>query len=264
MKKTILDIQKTKNENNNKKIVAITASDFMFSRLFDGIVDIILVGDSLNMSFKNENNTISNCSLSSMIYHAKAVQDGVKNAFLVCDMPFGTYGTKKQAFKNASKILKKTNVDAIKIEGGKTKAKIIKFLSKNNIPVMAHIGLMPQKIKQDGKYSTKGISKKDRDNLIKDAKAIQKAGAFCVVLEKIESSLAKQITDTLKIPTIGIGSGKELDGQILVYSDILGFFENVNLKFAKKYIDGATIIKDAISKYANEVRNGAFPDDKHI
>jgi len=260
MNKTILDIKKS----TTKKLVAITASDYMFARLFDNLVDIVLVGDSLNMSFNNENNTISNCSLDMMIYHAKAVRSGIKDAFLVCDMPFGSYGGKKQAYKSASKILQKSNVDAIKLEGGSEKYKIIKFLCKNDIPVMAHIGLMPQQIKQDGIYATKGIDKEARDKLIKDALSVQKAGAFCVVLEKVEPTLAKEISDMLTIPTIGIGSGRELDGQILVYSDVLGFFENINLKFAKKYINGSKIIKDAISQYANDVREGSFPFDENI
>ncbi len=259
MSKTILDIKKSK-----KKIVAITASDYMFARLFDELVDIVLVGDSLNMTFKNESNTISNCSLDMMIYHAKAVRSGIKNSFLVCDMPFGSYGSKKQAYKSACKILQQSNVDAIKIEGGAERADIIKFLCKNDIPVMAHIGLMPQQIKQDGKYLTQGVEKSARDKLIKDALSVQKSGAFCVVLEKVEPKLAKEISDMLTIPTIGIGSGKDLDGQILVYSDVLGFFEDVNLKFAKKYINGSKIVKDAISQYASDVRDGRFPFEENI
>jgi len=257
MKQTISSIQKAK---NNRKLTMITAYDALFAKLFDEKVDFILVGDSLNMSFAGKNDTLS-ATLDQMIYHTQAVCNGAKNTFVICDMPFGTYMTKEDALKNAVKVFQQTSADAIKIEGGSNKAHIVKELTQNSIAVVGHIGLMPQNFRSEGGYKVKG---KDNDNiktLIQDAKAIEEAGAFCLVVEGVKEEASKQITQAVNIPVIGIGAGVKVDGQVLVWSDMLGLFEDFTPKFVRKYIDGAKIVKGAIDNYVKDVNNLDFPNE---
>ncbi len=259
-KVTIDTIKKMKNKT---PIVMITAYDALFAKLFDEIVDIILVGDSLNMSFCGKEDTLS-ATLDMMIYHTNAVAKGAKRALIVLDMPFGYYTCKKDALKNAIKVYKNSKADAIKIEGGKEKAHIIKYLTKNSIAVMGHIGLMPQSVRSEGGYKIKG---KDEDNiksLIQDAKAIEEAGAFALVIEGVKPQAAQEITKAVSIPTIGIGAGVQTDGQVLVWSDMLGFFEDFKPKFVKRYLNGAKLVKDAIKEYAKEVREKKFPTSEYV
>lgn len=253
---TITDIKKAK---KHQKLTMITAYDTLFANLFKDIVDMILVGDSLNMSFSGKKDTLS-ATLDQMIYHSKAVHKGAPKSFLIFDMPFGTYTSKNKALKNATKVYKQTNVDAIKIEGGEDKAHIIKHLTSNSIAVVGHIGLMPQYVRSEGGYKVKGKTKEEEKQLIKDALAIQKAGAFCIVIEGVLSSVSKKITQTLSIPTIGIGAGSVTDGQVLVWSDMLGFFETFKPKFVRQYLDGANLVKEAVKKYTNDVQNSSFPN----
>jgi 3-methyl-2-oxobutanoate hydroxymethyltransferase len=253
-----VNIQNIINSKNSKKLTMITAYDALFSNLFDGIVDMILVGDSLNMSFSNNEDTLK-ISLKNMIYHTKAVCSASSSSFIILDMPFGTYSNKKQALKNAVKVYKKTNANAIKIEGGKEKSKIIKHLTKNSIAVMGHIGLMPQNIRIEGTYQVKGKIKEEEKRLIKDAIALQKAGVFCIVVEAVKSNVAQKITQAVNIPVIGIGSGSKTDGQVLVYSDMLGLNTKFKPKFVKKYLNGANLIQNAIKKYKEEVQKEIFP-----
>jgi len=257
-KQTITSIQKAKGE---RKLSMITAYDALFAKLFDGEVDFILVGDSLNMSFGGNDDTLS-IGLKQMIYHTKAVCNGAKNTFIICDMPFGTYTTKEIAFKNAKKVFRKTKADAIKIEGGREKAKIVKYLTQNSIAVVGHIGLMPQNIRSEGGYKVKGKDEENIKSLIKDAKAIEKAGAFMLVVEGVKSEAAKKITQSVNIPVIGIGAGVDTDGQVLVWSDMLGFFEAFTPKFVRKYLDGATLIKQSVKQYVDDVQNLRFPSAK--
>ena len=254
-KLTIQNIIKSK---NSKKLTMITAYDAVFAKLFDGIVDMILVGDSLNMSFSNNQDTLK-LSLKNMIYHTQAVCSGAPNSFVILDMPFGTYRNKKQALKNAIKVYKKTNANAIKIEGGKNKVKIIKYLTQNSISVMGHIGLMPQNIRSEGSYQIKGKLKKEEDKLIKDAIELEKAGVFCIVVEAVKSEVTKKITEAINIPVIGIGSGSKTDGQVLVYTDMLGLNIDFKPKFVKEYFNGAFLIKEAIKKYKKEIEEEIFP-----
>ncbi len=247
---------------NSEKISMITAYDALMANIFDGIVDMILVGDSLSMSFRGDKDTLS-ITLKDMIYHTKAVCNGAKNSLVVCDMPFGSYQNKNQALKNATKVYKESGADAVKIEGGADRADIVKELTRNSIAVMGHIGLMPQFVRYEGGYKIKGKNEDEKNKLIKDAKAIEEAGAFCLVLEGVKSEVAKEITKAVNIPTIGIGSGKYTDGQVLVWSDMLGFFDKFQPKFVKRYFEGANVIKKAVKEYVEDVKNGSFPDVEH-
>ena len=257
-----ININSIKAFKSKEKISMITAYDALMAKLFDGIVDIILVGDSLSMSFGGNDDTLG-ITLEEMIYHTKAVCKGVKNALIVCDMPFGSYLNKKEALKNAAKIYKQTKADAIKLEGGVEKVDIIRELCKNSIAVMGHIGLKPQFVRAEGGYRIKGKSSDEIEKLIFDAKALEDAGVFCIVLEGVKAEIAKKITDSVSVPTIGIGSGKDTDGQVLVWSDMLGFFDEFKPKFVKRYLDGAKLVRDSVKKYVKDVKEGNFPSEEY-
>lgn len=253
-----ITITKIKESKNIKKLTVITAYDALFAKLFSNIADIILVGDSLNMSFAGKSDTLS-ATLKQMIYHTNAVCSGAKDSFVVTDMPFGTYINKKEALKNCIKVFQKTQASAVKIEGGEDKAKIIKHLTSNGIAVMGHIGLMPQNVRSEGGYKVKGKNKAEEEQLIQDAIAVEKAGAFAVVIEGVKSDVAQKITQAINIPTIGIGAGNVTDGQVLVWSDMLGFFEDFKPKFVRHYLNGAKLVKDAVISYKNDVLSLSFP-----
>jgi len=241
----------------------ITAYDALFAKIFDEIADIILVGDSLNMSFFGENDTLS-ATLEQMIYHTKAVCNGAKKAYIICDMPFGTYHTPQIALENAIKIYKETKADAVKLEGGAEKAETIKLLSNNAIAVVGHIGLMPQFSRSEGGYKVKGKDKDSKEKLLLDAKAIEEAGAVMLVIEGVKEDVAKEISENISIPTIGIGAGRYTTGQVLVWSDMLGFFNEFKPKFVRRYLNGAEIVKDSVKKYVEDVKNGNFPANEEI
>lgn len=253
-----MNITKIKNAKNSKKLTMITAYDALFAKLFEEIADMILVGDSLNMSFAGENDTLS-ATLDQMIYHTKAVCKGASKAFVILDMPFGTYNNKEEALTNAIRVYQETNAAAIKIEGGEDRAHIVEHLTSNSIAVMGHIGLMPQYVRSEGGYKVRGKNKEDEEQLIRDAIAIEKAGAFCIVIEGVMSDVAKKISEAVSIPTIGIGAGNATDGQVLVWSDMLGFFENFKPKFVRHYLDGANLVKEAVNQYRTDVQNSSFP-----
>jgi 3-methyl-2-oxobutanoate hydroxymethyltransferase len=258
-KMTISSIQKAK---GNTPLVMITAYDALFASLFENHCDMLLVGDSLNMSFAGKPDTLS-ATLEQMIYHTNAVCSGAKNSFVVCDMPFGTYTNKEDALKNAIKVFQQTSADCIKIEGGEDKAEIVSYLTKNGIAVCGHIGLLPQSVRSEGGYKVKGKNDAQRQALLADAKAIEEAGAFCMVIEGVKADVAAEVAQSVNVPVIGIGAGADVDGQVLVFSDMLGFFEAFTPKFVKKYLDGATLVKDAVSEYAGEVKTRAFPTTEH-
>ena len=253
-----MNITKIKNSKNNKKLTMITAYDALFAKLFEDIADMILVGDSLNMSFAGKPDTLS-ATLEQMIYHTNAVCAGAKSAFVITDMPFGTYINKNQALENAIKVYQETNAAAIKIEGGEDRADIIKHLTSNSIAVMGHIGLMPQYVRSEGGYKVRGKTPQDEEQLIRDAIAVEKAGAFSIVVEGVMSSVAKKITEAVNIPIIGIGAGNVTDGQVLVWSDMLGFFEEFKPKFVRHYMQGASLVKEAVNQYRNDVQDSSFP-----
>ena len=258
-KLTISAIKKCKGE---KPLVMITAYDALFAKLLEPSADMILVGDSLNMSFAGRSDTIS-ATLEQMIYHTNAVCMGAKNSFVVCDMPFGTYTCKEDALKNAIKVFQDTPADCVKIEGGEDKAEVIKHLTDNGIAVCGHIGLLPQSVRSEGGYKVKGKTEDEREQLLKDAQAVEEAGAFCMVIEGTKAEVARAIAQSVSIPVIGIGAGADVDGQVLVFSDMLGFFEEFTPKFVKKYLDGATLVKNALKEYADEVVRGEFPKEEH-
>lgn len=256
-----MNITKIKNSKNNKKLTVITAYDALFAKLFEDTADMILVGDSLNMSFAGKSDTLS-ATLDQMIYHTNAVCAGAKTAFVITDMPFGTYINKDIALQNAVKVYQETNAAAIKIEGGEDRADIIKHLTSNSIAVMGHIGLMPQYVRSEGGYKVRGKTKEDEEQLIRDAIAVEKAGAFSIVVEGVMSSVAKKITEAVNIPIIGIGAGNVTDGQVLVWSDMLGFFEEFKPKFVRHYMQGASLVKEAVNQYRNDVQDCSFPSIK--
>ncbi len=255
-------ITSIKNSKSKIPLVMITAYDALFAKLFDKKVDIILVGDSLNMSFNAQPDTLS-ATLDIMIYHTKAVCAGAKDTFVVCDMPFGTYTDEKMALANATRVYSETNAHAIKIEGGSDRAYIIKALTSNSIAVMGHIGLMPQFVRSEGGYKIRGKNEDDIKQLLLDAKAVEDAGAFCLVIEGVKEEVAKEISRSVSIPTIGIGSGVYTDGQVLVWSDAFGLFSDFKPKFVKQYLDGTKLVENALENYINDVRTRVFPSVEH-
>ena len=223
---------------------------------------MILVGDSLGMVMHGMESTVG-VPLDLMIMHGKAVVRGTKKALIVVDMPFGTYEeSPNMAFRNAARIMKETGCGAVKIEGGKRMAETIRFLVERGIPVMAHIGLTPQSVNTFGGYKVVG-REDEADLVMQDALAVQAAGAFSVVLEKVPMGLAGRITAALDIPTIGIGAGIDCDGQVLVIDDMLGLFTEFRPKFVKRYANLGKTADEAIAAYAAEVRARAFPGDEH-
>ncbi len=258
-KMTVNTIKKSK---NTTPLTMITAYDALFANLFNDIADIILIGDSLNMSFAGHNDTLS-ATLDQMIYHTNAVCKGAPNTFTICDMPFGTYTCKTNALDNAIRVFQETTADSIKIEGGDDKAEIIKHLVDNGIAVCGHIGLLPQSVRGEGGYLVKGKDDASIKQLLRDAKAVEDAGAFCMVIEGVKADVATQIAQSVSIPVVGIGAGNGVDGQVLVFSDMLGLFEAFTPKFVKKYLNGAELVKDAVTQYKKEVISKEFPDEIH-
>jgi len=250
-------VNRIKEAKNRRKLVMITAYDALFAKLFDPFVDMILVGDSLNMVFAGRPDTLS-ATMDQMLYHTQAVCAGAKRSFIVFDMPYGSYTDPDLALRNAIRVYKESEADAVKLEGGKEKAPIVRHLTQNGIAVMGHIGLMPQHVRAEGGYKIKS----DLQKLMEDAKALEEAGAFAIVVEGIKANLAQKITQAVRIPTIGIGAGPDVDGQVLVWSDMLGFFTDFTPKFVRRYMEGAELVRQALERYAKEVRSGDFPGPK--
>ena len=257
-----LTINSIKQAKHAQPLVMITAYDALFAKLFDPIADIILVGDSLNMSFAGAPDTLST-TLKQMIYHTKAVCNGAPNSFVICDMPFGSYTTQEKALENAIAVFQETSADAVKIEGGSEKADLIAHLTSNGIAVCGHIGLLPQAVRSEGGYKIKGKNEAQAKQLMLDARAVEAAGAFCLVIEGVKADVATEVAKSVKIPVIGIGAGNGVDGQVLVFSDMLGLFEEFTPKFVKKYLNGAELVKEAVGHYAEEVKTREFPDEIH-
>ena len=252
-------IKKIIEKKNKSKIVCLTAYSKNIAEEVDKHVDIVLVGDSLGSVLYNYSTT-RKVTLTEMINHSKSVRLGVKKSLMVVDMPFKTYTTKNIALKNAKKIMRETKCDAVKLEGGKKIIKQVKFLIKNKIPVLGHLGLLPQSVK--GKFRSKGKTTKEIKQLISDALLLQKTGVFAIVLECVKTPIAKQITKDLKIPTIGIGSSVHCDGQVLVTDDLIGL-NQTNIKFVKKFLNVKKYINIGLRKFASEVRSKKYPSKKH-
>jgi 3-methyl-2-oxobutanoate hydroxymethyltransferase len=245
------------------KITALTAYDFITAKLLDEAgIDIILVGDSLGNVFQGNETTLP-VTMDEMIYHTKAVSKGIDRAMLVVDMPFMSYQlSKDEAFRNAGRIMKETSAGGVKLEGGKRVAKAIKKITRDGIPVMGHIGLTPQSIHQFGSYRERGRDEEEAAELLEDAKVVEEAGAFALVLEKIPAELAKRITESVSIPTIGIGAGPYCDGQILVTPDMLGLNVDFHPRFVRRYAELASELSAAVRKYIKDIREQNFPSEE--
>jgi 3-methyl-2-oxobutanoate hydroxymethyltransferase len=261
-KVTILDIQEMK--ETGKKIPVLTAYDFPSAKILDESgIPLLLVGDSVGMVVAGYENTLP-VTVEEMIYHTRAVVRGRQEALVVTDMPFMSYQeSTEQGRRNAGRLVKEGGAEAVKLEGGERMKETIKAIVDMDVPVMGHIGLTPQSIHKMGGYRIQGKGAREREKLLRDAKAVEKAGAFSIVLEGLPSELSKEITSTLSIPTIGIGAGPFCDGQVLVLHDILGLYGEMSPKFVKKYADLHATISKAVSGYKDEVEKGTFPGEEH-
>lgn len=262
MKNTVTTFEQSKEQG--KKISMLTAYDYSTAKLMDESgINAILVGDSLGNVVLGYEDTIS-VTVEDMIHHGRAVARGAKNAMVVIDMPFMSYQTSVyDAVVNAGRLMKEGRANAVKLEGGTEVCEQIKAITNAGIPVMAHLGLTPQAINALGGYRVQGKSADDAQRLLDDAKAVERAGAFAVVLECVPAKLAELISKALTIPTIGIGAGAGCDGQVLVYQDMLGMYSDFTPKFVKKYADLSSVMKEAFKNYIDDLDNGSFPQQEH-
>ncbi|AAM72570.1 MAG TPA: 3-methyl-2-oxobutanoate hydroxymethyltransferase [Chlorobaculum sp.] len=253
-------------KERGEKIAMLTAYDYTMARILDRSgVDAILVGDSASNVFAGHSTTLP-MTVDEMIYHAKAVVRGVqaetRRAMVIVDMPFMSYQlSPEDAVRNAGKIMKEHECDAVKMEGGKVIAEAVKRITDIGIPVMGHLGLMPQSIYKYGSYKVRAMEEEEARQLIEDAKIIEEAGAFAIVLEKIPSKLAGEVSRLLTIPTIGIGAGPECDGQVLVINDMLGLSTDFRPRFVRRYADLSSVIEQAVKSYVEDVRSNSFPSE---
>lgn len=261
-RKTILDIKKMKTQG--EKITMLTAYDFgMASILDESDIDILLVGDSLGMVILGYDTTLP-VTMEDMLHHTRAVARGSNKALIVADMPFLSYQVSpEQALANAGRFLKEADAQAVKLEGGEEQADTVYKMTTAGIPVMAHLGLTPQSIHQLGGYKVQGKKEDAASKMIQDAKFLEDAGAFSLVLECVPEKLAAEISELLTIPTIGIGAGIHCDGQVLVVNDMLGLYDRMTPKFVKKYLNLNLEIRNAVKRYISDVKTGAFPDGEH-
>lgn len=250
-------------KQRGEKISMLTAYDYTMARLVDEAgMDVILVGDSASNVMAGNVTTLP-ITLDQMIYHGKSVVRGVKRALVVVDMPFGTYqGNPYVGLDSAIRIMKESHADAIKLEGGEEFIETVKLIIAAGIPVMGHLGLMPQSINKYGTYTVRAKEDKEADKLIKDAHLLQEAGCFGLVLEKIPASLAGRVASVLEIPVIGIGAGGQVDGQVLVAQDMLGMNDGFTPRFLRKYADLHTVITGALANYIKDIKTGDFPNEK--
>lgn len=262
MKNTVRTFQMAKEEGRKRSM--LTAYDYSTAKLMDEAgIDAILVGDSLGNTILGYEDTVS-VTMEDMIHHGAAVARGTSKTMVVIDMPFMSYQTNEyDALVNAGRLMKEGRAGAVKLEGGQSVCPQIKAITSAGIPVMAHLGLTPQSINAFGGNRVQGKSEEAARKIIEDAMAVQEAGAFAVVLECIPAKLATLITEKLAIPTIGIGAGNGCDGQVLVYQDMLGMFSDYIPKFAKKFADVGTVMKNAFADYIKEVSEGTYPAEEH-
>lgn len=262
MKNTTATIRKAKEEG--KKITMLTAYDYSFAKLMDESgINMLLVGDSLGMVMLGYEDTLS-VTMEDMIHHTRAVARGAKNAMVVGDMPFMSYQTSVyDAVVNAGRLMKEGRANCVKLEGGSTVVEQIRAIVDAGIPVVAHIGLTPQSVNAFGGFKVQGKSVEAAKKLIEEAKAVEEAGAFAVVLEGIPAKLAEIITKEISIPTIGIGAGAGCDGQVLVYQDMLALFDDFKPKFVKHFANVGQVAREAFANYIKEVQDGTFPAEEH-
>ncbi|HBR18016.1 MAG: 3-methyl-2-oxobutanoate hydroxymethyltransferase [Deltaproteobacteria bacterium RIFCSPLOWO2_12_FULL_43_16] len=250
-------------KGEGEKIPVLTAYDYTMAKILDEAgVPIILIGDSAGMVFAGYKNTLS-VTMDEIRYHTRAVANGTKNAMIVADMPFLSYQTSVEDAKRNAGLLVQEGAEAVKLEGGVVVADTISAIIDMGVPVMGHIGLTPQAIHRMGGYKVQGKEKKQRKRLFDDARAVEKAGAFSVVLEGMPSDLAREITEAISLPTIGIGAGPHCDGQVLVIHDILGLYDNIKPRFIKRYANLKELISSAVNVYVEDVKKGRFPGKEH-
>lgn len=261
-RKSVLDLRKKKADND--PIVMVTAYDYTMARIVDAAgVDMVLVGDSLGMVIQGHEDTLP-VSLDEMIYHTRCVSRGLTGAHLVADMPFMTYQiSPAQALEHAGRLMKEAHAQSVKLEGGERTAPAIEAIVSAGIPVVGHIGLTPQSVHAMGGFRVQGRTEEAAEEVLADARAVEAAGAFCLVLEGMPSVVAERITAELSIPTIGIGAGPSCDGQVLVCNDLLGFDLSFKPRFVKRYAELQPVMVEAVGRYAAEVRSGAFPSEEH-
>jgi 3-methyl-2-oxobutanoate hydroxymethyltransferase len=250
-------------KQQGEKFACLTAYDYSFARLVEQCgVEVVLVGDSLGMVIQGHDTTLS-VTLEEISYHATMVKAGLNNTMLMLDMPFGSLNSPQQALDNASQLLKTTQGQVVKLEGGATQLKTVEILSKFGIASCAHLGLQPQLVHKMGGYRVQGKNKAAADQMIETARDLEQAGADLLLLECVPAALAAEITRTLEIPVIGIGAGVDVDGQILVLHDILNVTEGKKPKFSKNFMQGQPSIQAAVSRYVSEVKRSQFPDQSH-
>ena len=261
-KVTLAELQQKKDKG--QKITMMTAYDFPSASMVDQVgIDTILIGDSLGMVMLGYNSTVP-VTMDEMIHHCRAVTRGAKDGFTIGDMPFMSYQADiNQAVENAGRFIKDGGCDSVKLEGGSDMAPVVKAIVRAGIPVCAHIGLTPQTATQLSGFKVQGKDAEGAKKLLQSARDLEEAGAFMLVMECIPDLLAARITNELKIPTIGIGAGKDCDGQVLVYHDLVGLFERFTPKFVKQYLNLMPIIREALAQYKKEVEDGTFPGPEH-
>jgi len=252
-----------KKKREGKKIVMVSTYDYISAKLCEQVgIDCILVGDSLGMVFQGQDTTLP-VSLEEMIYHTKAVRRGAKNTFVIVDMPFMSYQVSlEEAVRNCGRVIKETGANAVKIEGGEEMAELVYRLVNIGIPVVGHIGFTPQSVHALGGYRVVGRAVEEAERVKRDFKALEEAGAFMVVLESIPKGLTKELTQSSRAITIGIGAGPYCDGQVLVFHDLVGLVEDIKPKFVKRYIEGADLFRNALKKFKSEVEEGIFPSEE--
>jgi 3-methyl-2-oxobutanoate hydroxymethyltransferase len=259
MKRTVLELRQSK----GGRLVMLTAYDFPGARLAaEAGVDLILVGDSLGMVVLGYESTVP-VSMQDMLHHAKAARRGAPDTFVVADMPFMSYASPELALANAARLMKEAGADSVKLEGGLDAVPASEALVRAGVPVLAHIGLTPQTASALGGYKLQGRDEAGARGLLEAASALERAGCWGIVLEMVPAPLAAAITQSVGVPTIGIGAGPHCDGQVLVFHDLVGLFSGFAPKFAKRYAEAGELIRGAIARYAAEVRAGSFPDASH-
>lgn len=261
MRVTLEYLQSLKREN--KKITMLTCYDYSFALLLDKTgIDIVLVGDSLGTVIKGEGTTV-HVTLDETIYHTKAVRRGIQRAFLVADMPFGTFqGAKEQAIENVMRVVRESNADAVKMEGSGPLCSTIQAIVRSGVPVMGHVGLTPQTASSMGGFRVQGKDRASAQRIREDALSLQDAGVFSIVLECVTAEVAEYVSKKLSVPTIGIGSGSGCNGQVLVLYDMLGLFGEMNLKFVRRYADLSQEVVKAVGQFTREVQGSLFPSGK--
>lgn len=250
-------------KQRGEKIAMLTAYDYTMARILDSVgIDVILVGDSAANVMAGHETTLP-ITLDQMIYHAQSVMRAVKRALVVVDLPFGSYqGNSKEALNSAIRIMKESGADAVKLEGGEEIEESIRRILCAGIPIMGHLGLMPQSINKFGTYAVRAREAAEAEKLVRDARLLEELGCFAVLLEKIPAALGKMVADELKVPVFGIGAGSGVDGQVLVAHDMLGLLQEFSPRFLRRYHNLYSEMRDAFSRYVSDVRSGDFPNEK--